>query len=331
MYYRYKKGRGFTYQDEQGKTVKNKELREWFESLVIPPAWSEVEIAENKNADLLATGRDAKRRKQYIYHPDFRAQKEARKFDRIVAFADQLEHMRRVTGQHLRKRKSTRNRVMATMVRLLETAFFRPGSEAYTNENNSYGLTTLRSKHLSVEDGKMIFSYKGKSGKEQEKEIVDEKLIKIVQDLDDIPGYEVFKYYDEDGNKVDVKSDDLNAYIREHMGEDFSAKDFRTWSGTMIAAIALNELGAVQKDDQKLLDENIRKAVIRVAEKLGNTPAVARDSYIDPRVIDEYIEGKTLSYFKSEIDKLLNSVESLSREEAGVLYLLKNELDDNPT
>ncbi|MFD0931120.1 DNA topoisomerase IB [Psychroflexus salinarum] len=331
MYYRYKKGRGFTYQDEQGKTVKNKELREWFESLVIPPAWSEVEIAENKNADLLATGRDAKRRKQYIYHPDFRAQKEARKFDRIVAFADQLEHMRRVTGQHLRKRKTTRNRVMATMVRLLETAFFRPGSEAYTNENNSYGLTTLRSKHLSVEDDKMFFSYKGKSGEEQEKEIVDEKLIKIVQDLDDIPGYEIFKYYDEDGNKVDVKSDDLNAYIREHMGEDFSAKDFRTWSGTMIAAIALNELGAVQKDDQKLLDENIRKAVIRVAEKLGNTPAVARDSYIDPRVIDEYIEGKTLSYFKSEIDKLLNSVESLSREEAGVLYLLKNKLDDNPT
>lgn len=173
----------------------------------------------------------------------------------------------------------------------------------------------------------MIFSYNGKSGKRQQKEIENEKLVRVITELDNIPGYEIFKYYDESGQKVNVKSDDLNAYIREHMGEDFSAKDFRTWSGSMIAAIALNELGAVSKNDQKLLDENIRKAVIRVSEKLGNTPAVARDSYIDPRIIDEYIEGKTLNYFKNEIDKLLDSVESLSREEVGVLYLLKNELD----
>jgi DNA topoisomerase-1 len=173
----------------------------------------------------------------------------------------------------------------------------------------------------------VIFSYNGKSGKRQQKEIENEKLVRVITELDNIPGYEIFKYYDESGQKVNVKSDDLNAYIREHMGEDFSAKDFRTWSGSMIAAIALNELGAVSKNDQKLLDENIRKAVIRVSEKLGNTPAVARDSYIDPRIIDEYIEGKTLNYFKNEIDKLLDSVESLSREEVGVLYLLKNELD----
>lgn len=327
MYYRYRKGRGFTYQDEQGKTVKDKKLREWFESLVIPPAWTKVEISENKNADLLVTGRDAKERKQYIYHPKYRARRESRKFNRIVAFADQLEQMRRVTGQHLRKEENTRNRVMATLVRLLETAFFRPGSETYSSENHSYGLTTLRSKHLSVEDDKLIFSYNGKSGQEQEKEIENDKLVKIIKELNDIPGYEIFKYYDDNGQKVNVKSDDLNAYIREHMGEDFSAKDFRTWPGTQIAAIALNELGAVGKDDQKLLDENIRKAVIRVSEKLGNTPAVARDSYIDPRVIDEYIEGKTLNYFKNEIDKLLDSIKSLSREEVGVLYLLKNQLD----
>ncbi|GAA0758514.1 DNA topoisomerase IB [Psychroflexus lacisalsi] len=327
MFYRYKKGRGFTYQDEKGKTVGDKKLRKWFESLVIPPAWTEVQISENKSADLLATGRDAKERKQYIYHPNYRARREARKFNRIVAFADQLEHMRRVTGQHLRHEENTRNRVMATLVRLLETAFFRPGSEAYSNENHSYGLTTLRSKHLTADQDKVIFSYNGKSGKRQQKEIENEKLVRVITELDNIPGYEIFKYYDESGQKVNVKSDDLNAYIREHMGEDFSAKDFRTWSGSMIAAIALNELGAVSKNDQKLLDENIRKAVIRVSEKLGNTPAVARDSYIDPRIIDEYIEGKTLNYFKNEIDKLLDSVESLSREEVGVLYLLKNELD----
>ncbi|MBZ9786408.1 DNA topoisomerase IB [Psychroflexus sp. CAK57W] len=329
MYYRYKKGRGFTYQDPNGNTIKKKSLRDWFESLVIPPAWTDVRISTDKNADLLATGRDAKGRKQYIYHPEYKARKEAKKFDRIIAFADQLEHMRRVTGQHLRKRKHTRNKVLATMVRLLESAFFRPGSDAYASENNSYGLTTLRSKHLRIEGDELIFSYTGKSGQEQEKSVVDKKLAAIVQDLEDIPGYEIFKYYDEEGHKVDVKSEDLNAYIREHMGEDFSAKDFRTWSGTMIAAIALNELGAVDEEDQKLLDENIRKAVIRVSEKLGNTPAVARSAYIDPRVIDEYTQGKTLNYFKSEIDKLLHSNQSLSREEIGVLYLLKNELEQD--
>nr|WP_245686440.1 DNA topoisomerase IB [Psychroflexus sediminis] len=309
--------------------MKKKSLRDWFESLVIPPAWTDVEISADKNADLLATGRDAKGRKQYIYHPDYRARKEARKFDRIIAFADQLEHMRRVTGQHLRERKHTRNKVLATMVRLLESAFFRPGNEAYASENNSYGLTTLRSKHLHIEEDELIFSYTGKSGQDLEKRVIDKKLAAIVRDLDDIPGYEIFKYYDEAGQKVDVKSEDLNAYIREHMGEDFSAKDFRTWAGTMIAAIALDELGAVDQEDQKLLDKNIRKAVIRVSEKLGNTPAVARSAYIDPRIIDEYTQGKTLNYFQNEIDKLLDSNQSLSREEVGVLYLLKNELDAN--
>lgn len=327
MYYRYKKGTGFTYQDEQGKTVKNEDLRDWFESLVIPPAWTEVEISEDKSADLLATGRDEKDRKQYIYHPDYIARKEAKKFDRIVEFADQLEHMRRVTGQHLRSKKNNRNRVMAIMVRLLESAFFRPGNEYYASENDSYGLTTLRSKHLNIEDNKLIFSYQGKSGKAQEREITDEKLTNIIKELNDIPGYEIFKYYDKEGQKVNVESEDLNDYIREHMGEKFSAKDFRTWSGTMIAAIALNELGAVDKDDQEQLDKNIQKAVVHVSEKLGNTPAVAKSSYIDPRIIDEYMEGKTLSYFKSEVNKLLNSIRSLSKEEIGVLYLLKHTLD----
>ncbi|WP_235923471.1 hypothetical protein [Psychroflexus aurantiacus] len=168
-----------------------------------------------------------------------------------------------------------------------------------------------------------------KSGQDLEKRVINKKLARIVRELDEIPGYEIFKYYDEAGHKVDVKSEDLNAYIREHMGEAFSAKDFRTWAGTMIAAIALDELGAVDQEDQDLLDENIRKAVIRVSEKLGNTPAVARSAYIDPRVIEEYTQGKTLKYFQTEIDKLLDSNQSLSREEVGVLYLLKNELDPN--
>jgi DNA topoisomerase-1 len=326
MYKRKKHGRGFTYKDEKGKTIRDKETRNWIKSLVIPPAWTDVEISEDQNADLLVTGRDDKDRKQYIYHPKYTERQNAKKFDRIIDFANQLEHMRRVTGQHLRKRKLIREKVLATMVRLLESAFFRPGSEAYSKENATYGLTTMRSKHLTINGNELIFSYNGKSGQEQEKHVVDKKLAKIVQEIDDMPGYEIFKYLDEENNIIDVKSDDLNSYIQEVMGEEFSSKDFRTWAGTMIAAIALDELGVVEEEDQKLLDKNIKEAVNRVSETLGNTPAVARSSYIDPRVIEDYTEGRTLRYFKKEITQLLKKAENLSKEEIGVLCMLRNRL-----
>lgn len=328
MYHRKRHGKGFTYQDKNGKTIKDEEIRSWIKSLVIPPAWTDVEIDENRKADLLVTGRDDKDRKQYIYHPNYTEKQNSKKFDRIIEFADQLEHMRRVTGQHLRKRKLTREKVMATMLRLLESAFFRPGSETYSKENSTYGLTTLRHKHLTIEGDEIIFKYNGKSGQEQEKHIVDKKLAKIVQEMDDLQGYEVFKYLDEEENIIDVKSSDLNAYIHEVMGEEFSAKDFRTWSGTMIAAIALDELGVVDKKDQKLLDKNIKEAVNRVSERLGNTPSVARGSYIDPRIIDDYTQGRTLKYFEKEINKLLKKAETLSKEEIGVLCMLRNRLKE---
>ncbi|MGB3608463.1 DNA topoisomerase IB [Psychroserpens sp.] len=327
MYYRKKHGKGFTIKDENGQTVKDSNIRDWIDSLVIPPAWSEVEISEDKKSDLLVTGRDDKNRKQYIYHPKYIEKQNAKKFDRIIDFADQLEHMRRVTGQHLRKRKLDRNKVMATMLRLLESAFFRPGSDTYAKQNSTYGLTTLRHKHLSIDGNEIIFKYNGKSNKEQEKHIVDKKLAKIVKEIDDLPGYEVFKYLDENDNIVDVKIDDLNAYIRDVMGEDFSAKDFRTWAGTMIAAMALDEIGVVSEEDQKKLDKNIKQAVVQVSEKLGNTPSVARSSYIDPRIIEEYVEGRTIKYFEKEITKLLKNIESLSKEEVGVLCMLRHRLN----
>lgn len=329
MYHRKKHGKGFTYQDKNGKTIKDSETREWIKSLVIPPAWTDVEIEENRKADLLVTGRDDKDRKQYIYHPKYIEKQNSKKFDRIIEFADQLEHMRRVTGQHLRKRKLNRDKVMATMLRLLESAFFRPGSETYSKENATYGLTTLRHKHLTIDGDEIIFNYNGKSGQEQEKHIVDKKLAKIVQEIDNMPGYEIFKYLDDDHNIVDVKSDDLNLYIHEVMGEEFSSKDFRTWAGTMIAAIALDELGIVDKKDQKLLDKNIKEAVNRVSERLGNTPSVARGSYIDPRIIEDYTQGRTLKYFEEEINALLKQAESLSKDEIGVLCLLRNRLNKN--
>jgi len=329
IYYRKKHGRGFRYVDNSKNTVKDKKLKDWFKSLVIPPAWTDVEINSNKKAKILATGRDDKDRKQYIYNSKFREKQNQAKFDRIVKFADNLEHMRRVTGQHLRKKYLEREKVLACMVRLLEAAYFRPGSDYYAKENNTYGLTTMRSKHLHIEGHELTFHYTGKSGKEQERHIVDKKLAKVVQEIDELPGYEIFKFIDENGEKQDVKSDHLNAYIREVMGEEFSAKDFRTWAGTVIAAMALDEIGYSKEKDQKELDKNIRDAVIRVSERLGNTPSVARSSYIDPRVIDEYSNGKTIKYFKKEIAKLLKENENLSREELGVLCMLHKKIKNS--
>jgi len=326
MYYRTRHGKGFRYTDAKGITITDKKIKDYIKSLVIPPAWKQVEISEKKGSKILATGRDAMGRKQYLYHPKFRHIQEQKKFDHIIEFAEQLEHMRRITGQHMRKRKPTREKVLATMVRLLETAFFRPGSDFYSRQNKSYGLTTLRSRHLQINGNELVFRYRGKSGKDQEKHIVDARLAKIVKELDEMPGYEIFKFIDENGCIQDVKSEHLNAYIREIMGDSFSAKDFRTWAGTMIAAIALDELNAGEEQSQKMLNRNIRNAVIRVSEKLGNTPAVARSSYIDPRVIDKYLNGKTLQYFKKEVGKLLKKNENLSESEIAVLCLLRERL-----
>ncbi len=326
MYYRRKHGTGFTYIDEQNETVKDKSIREWFTSLVIPPAWTDVEISEDKKADILATGRDAKNRKQYIYNPDFQAKHNQEKFDRIIRFAEQLEHMRRVTGQHLRKRKMSREKVLSTMLRLMDQAYFRPGSPRYTDENNTYGLTTLRKKHVEINDNEIIFSYLGKSGQEQERHVEDKKLANAIKNLDDIPGYRLFKYYDENNNKKEVEASELNDFIHECMGEEFSAKDFRTWAGTMIAALAFDELGTVSKEDQASLDKNIKSVVVSVSEQLGNTPAVAKSAYIDPRVIDNYIEGKTAHYFLDQVKHLIKDNQNLSEEELSVLCMLRESL-----
>ncbi len=249
--YRKRSGKGFRYIDEQGNKVTDKSLIAYFKSLVIPPAWENVRIDTSPRAKIQATGYDAKERKQYIYNTKFRMRQDERKFDRIIRFAGKLESMRRTTGQHLRRRKLNREKVLAAMLRLLDTAFFRPGNDRYARKNGSYGLTTLRSRHLEIKGDEMIFSFVGKSGKKHEKHIVDARLAKIVRELDDLPGYEIFKFIDEENNIQDVKSSHLNDYIHEVMGEEFSAKDFRTWAGTVIAAIALDEIGAVAEKTRR--------------------------------------------------------------------------------
>lgn len=319
-------GKNFVYLDKNKDRLKDPEIIDYIKSLVIPPAWKDVEITTNKRAKILAYGRDQKGRKQYIYNPKFRARKDADKFDRILHFAENLEHMRRVTGQHLRKKKMSREKVLAAMVRLLDSAYFRPGSPKYTQQNKSYGLTTIRKKHLTIEGDEMIFSYKGKSGKFQEKHVINSKLSKVIKQLEALPGYRLFKYYNENDALIFVESQDLNQYIKEVMGEEFSAKDFRTWAGTMIAAGILDELGICEKKQQKELKIRIRNAIVAVSEKLGNTPSVARDSYIDPRIFEHYKNGHTIHYFQKEIKKLLKKNENLSETEVGVLYMLKSKL-----
>lgn len=319
-------GKKFSYIDTKKEKLKDKEKIEYINSLVIPPAWTDVEITTNRSAKILAIGRDQKGRKQYIYNPKFRAKKDADKFDRILHFAENLEHMRRVTGQHLRKKKMTREKVLAAMVRLLDSAYFRPGSPKYTQQNQSYGLTTIRKKHLTIDGDEMVFSYKGKSGKFQEKHIIDSKLTKVISEIEGLPGYRLFKYYDKNNELITVESQDLNDYIREIMGAEFSAKDFRTWAGTMIAAGILDELGICEEKQQKELKKRIRNAIVGVSEKLGNTPSVARDSYIDPRIFEHYKNGHTVHYFQKEIKKLLRKNENLSETEVGVLYMLKSKM-----
>lgn len=327
---RKRKGRGFAYQYQQGDWLKpasgsDKQTKQWIDSLAIPPAWAEVEIDLNKQAKVHVVGRDAAGKKQYIYNENWRAKRSEEKFQRIQKFATKLEHMRRVTGQDLNAAddspgKPARRRVLACMVRLIDSAYFRPGNSQYTQENESYGLTTLRSKHLSIDDDELVFEYQGKSGMFQRKEIEDQKLSKIVAELDELPGYRIFKYY-EDGQKYYVNSEDLNLYIKDVMGDEFSAKDFRSWAGTALMAIALAELDIC--DDETTRNKNILRSIEKVAEKLGNTPVVCKENYIDSRVIDAYTDGKTINQIKASIKKELTN-DMLSVDEYAILKLLES-------
>ncbi|WP_110598424.1 DNA topoisomerase IB [Salinicola lusitanus] len=323
---RHRCGKGFTYRLDDGKTLKDKAWRDWIASLAIPPAWQEVEIVLDKRHHIHATGRDSAGRKQYIYNAKWRQKREILKFDRIVEFAQRLTPMRRVTGQHLLLDGMPREKVLACMVRLIDSAYFRPGSERYREENDSYGLTTMRSKHLTIDGDELIFDYRGKSGQEQHRVVEDERLATIVSELDDIPGYEIFKYFDDEGHKVKVDSHDLNDYIHEVMGECFSAKDFRTWAGTSIAALALEELGP--GDNDKTSQGNVRQAVERVAKMLGNTPSIAKASYIDPRVVESYLDGRTLEHFRKLVEtELAKDDELIGPDERAILKLLQSRLD----
>jgi DNA topoisomerase I len=259
-------------------------------------------------------------RLQYIYSASFRAHQEREKFDRILRFAQALPRMRRVTGEHLKHSRLDQEKVLACIVRLMDRAYFRVGNEVYARENQSYGLTTIRSKHTKIRGDTIVFDFIGKSGQQQIKRIKDKKLARLLKQLDGLPGYEIFKYYDEDGSLKSVSSNDVNTYIKEIMGEEFSAKDFRTWGGTLLAAAEL--ANAERAKNERERKKVVTQCVIRVAARLGNTPAIARSSYIDPRIINAYVDGDDLSSIRETVEHM-DDKGALSADEHCVLRLLE--------
>jgi DNA topoisomerase I len=320
------KERGFFYRyPDTGETVREKRVLTRIENLKVPPAWKEARIARSPSAKVQAIGYDSAGRLQYLYHPRYRERKEREKFERILRFADVLPEMRRVTSNHLRHKDLSREKVLAAMARLMNAAYFRVGDERYARKNRTYGITTLRRKHLTIEGDTLIFEYRGKWGQQQRKVVTDARLRAIVEECAALPGYEVFKYRDSSGEVRDIRARDLNAYIKEVAGEEFTPKDFRTWAGTLIAAVKLAELGATE--DLELAETNVLAAVDEVAHKLGNTRDIARASYISPRVIDHYLEGSVIAYYGERIEEIVAAEQGdLTRGERALLELLKRKL-----
>lgn len=295
------------------------------EALAIPPAWTDVWICPTADGHIQATGRDARGRKQYKYHPRFREVRENTKYHRMLAFADSLPVIRAKVKEHLSQRGLTRERVLATVVHLLESTLIRVGSDEYARTNKSYGLTTLKNGHVDVDGSALRFHFKGKSGKVWKVDVRDRRIAKVIKACQDLPGQELFQFVDEEGRNRDVTSSDVNDYLREISGADVTAKDFRTWHGTVLAAMALQEF---QKfDSQAGAKRNIREAINTVAARLGNTPTICRKCYIHPEIITTYIEGTLMIEVKDEVERQLrDDLAFLKPEEAAVLALLRNRL-----
>ena len=322
---RRKAGKSFAYFHPDGKRLRDKATLARIRSLVIPPAWTDVWICPTENGHLQAVGRDARGRKQYRYHPRYREARDEAKYEKTIDFAKALPRIHSRTNRDLTRKHLTREKVLAAIVRIMEKSLIRVGNEEYAKQNRSYGLTTLQDDHATVRNGSVRFEFTGKSGKEHEIDLDDPRLAKIVKQCQDLPGEELFQYLDPDGNVVDVKSEDVNEYIRSVAGEQFTAKDFRTWAGTVLAAMALRELSAF--DSQAQAKRNIVAAVERVAARLGNTKAVCRKCYIHPAIIESYLDGSLARTLERAAEReLRGSLGKLPPEEAAVLALLQQRL-----
>jgi DNA topoisomerase I len=319
-------GDSFKYSKSTGQPVTDEATLERIRKLAIPPAWTDVWICPKPSGHLQATGRDARGRKQYRYHPQFREVSEQTKYEHMLEFARALPAIRAKVAEHMALRGLPREKVLATVVHLLETTLIRVGNDDYARQNESYGLTTLRNKHVKVEGTQLRFQFKGKSGKMWKLQIKDRRVAKIVKGCQDLPGQELFAYVDEEGQARDVTSADVNAYLREITGSDITAKDFRTWAGTVMAALALQEFE--QFDTNATQKKNLKAAIERVAARLGNTPTICRKCYVHPEILNSYAEGQLLLEIKQEVEgELRDDLAALKPEEAAVLGLLQARLN----
>ncbi|MGB7417158.1 MAG: DNA topoisomerase IB [Thermosynechococcaceae cyanobacterium] len=314
---RQKVGRGFSYIDLDGNRIAPSPERDRIQALAIPPAWTDVWICPNPQGHLQATGRDAKGRKQYRYHPQWQRLRNRAKFDRLLPFGMALSSVRQQTAQHLKLKGLPREKVLATVVRLLEKTLIRVGNDQYARRNQSFGLTTLRDRHVEIEKGQVTFEFRGKSGVEHAITLEDPRLAKIIQQCQDIPGYELFQYFDENKQRQTVDSGDVNVYLQQTMGTDFTAKDFRTWAGTVLTAAEL--LKVSDFEDDKQAQQYVRETVKTVARQLGNRPATCRKYYIHPAIIEIYIEAQLGGMMKT---LQLERLPQLSSHELGVLSIL---------
>ena len=277
----------FEYLDTQGKPIREEQRLLRIRRLAIPPAWTDVWICPSSTGHIQATGRDARRRKQYRYHERWRELRDVNKFDRLADFAKALPKIRRRVTKDLKLRGLPREKVLATVVRLLERTFIRIGNEEYARDNKSFGLTTIKNRHVTVTGPHLRFRFRGKSGRQHEVDVTDRRIAKIISKCQDLPGQDLFQYVNDNGDVQGIASQDVNDYLREISGESFTAKDFRTWGGTVLAAIALS---AQEKfENQKQAKANVKTAICAVAELLGNTPAICRKCYIHPGVIEAYL------------------------------------------
>ena len=317
-------GRGFSYIGADGRRIADPDRIAWFKGLAIPPAWTDVWISPIKRGHIQAVGRDARGRKQYRYHPRWREVRDEAKYGRLIEFARALPRIRRRTDRDLRRRGLPREKVLALIVRLLEATLIRVGNEEYARENSSFGLSTLRERHVKGQGSQVRFSFKGKSGKEHDVPITDRRLARLVRQVQEIPGQELFQYIDGDGHRQPIDSGEVNDYLREITGQEFTAKDFRTWAGTVAASMALQDF--LKIDDDAGRKKAIVGAIENVARQLGNTPAVCRACYVHPDVLDSYLDGTLVDALAERARGAGRGAHALRPEEAAVLGLLQSRL-----
>ncbi len=320
---------GFRYVGPHGEPVRDKETLRRIKSLVIPPAWVDVWISPIANGHLQATGRDVKGRKQSRYHPRWREVRDETKYARMVQFGQALPMIRERVDHDLGLPGLPRLKVLAALVRLMETTFIRVGNEEYARTNQSYGLTTMENRHAQIQGGTVRFKFKGKSGVHHEIDLKDRRLAAIVKRCRDLPGYELFEYLDEDGEPRSIDSADVNEYLQEITQQHFTAKDFRTWAGTVLASLMLREFEPFESNSQA--KKNVVDAIKRVAARLGNTPSVCRKCYVHPVILECYLNGEMIETINKRVEEEEEENKSshvLKQEELALMYLLQQRLKE---